>query len=391
MFRLENFLDLRTLAFNNLVTGIVFGIGLLLYAQVNKTLKGLTRQAVGFLLLSIGFLLLGMRGIVADFLSIIVSNALVALGFYFTCQSVLSFLAVERKNFGRFSLVLITLVAICFVYFTYLSPSVNTRIFIISAFVSILSFYSYFTLKGIRVSSGQIFLTVFRFVFLAMAALFSARGIFSLTEHRISDFMNAGTWHGLSFIAFELMFIIVALSTSGLANARLSKDLETQATLDPLTGLNNRRSLNKSAELELARCKRSGNIFSLVLIDIDYFKSINDNYGHQAGDKVLVEFASWLRSKVRTSDFVARFGGEEFVILLNDIDAQLLIQIAQELNEKIIKKKFQLNECNSMNITISIGVASSEETELDWSTILSVADKRLYRAKENGRNRVVWK
>ena len=331
-----------------------------------------------------------MRGIVADFVSIIISNGLVALGFYFTCRSVLAFLGVERKYFDHTSLVLMILVVISFVYFTYLSPNVNIRIFIISAFVSILSFYSYFTLKEFKAVSGQVFLTVFKFVLLGMGVVFLARGVFSLNEHRISDFMNAGTWHGLSFIAFELMFIIIALSTSGFANARLSKELETQATLDPLTGLNNRRSLNKNAELELARCKRSGNIFSLVLIDIDHFKSINDNYGHQAGDKVLVEFASWLRSKVRSSDFVARFGREEFVILLNDIDAQLLIQIAQELNEKIIKKKFQLNECNSMNITISIGVASSEETDLDWSTILSVADKRLYQAKENGRNQVVW-
>jgi diguanylate cyclase (GGDEF)-like protein len=387
---LESILDLRTLAYNNLITGIVLGVGMLLYANVNKPFSALRYQGIGFILFSLGFLLLGMRHFVDEFVSVILANSLAAVGFFLTCDSVLRFLEVNRENYHRISFFLLVLLLVGFIYFTYIDSNINARVFIISAFVSALSLLLFLEMRNKETDFGRPFFIVLKYILLLMGLVFLARGLFSLNEQPINNFMNASTWHGISFIAFEVMFIIIALSTTGLANAKLAKELEMQAIIDPLTGLNNRRALNREVKLELSRCKRSDRTFSLVLIDIDYFKSINDNYGHQTGDKVLIEFSKWLTVKVRTGDFVARFGGEEFVILLNDVDSSLLIKVAKELTKKISEHQFQIDQKTFHRITISIGVASSQELGYDWSKLLEAADKRLYSAKSNGRNQVVW-
>jgi diguanylate cyclase (GGDEF)-like protein len=370
--------------------GVVFGVGLLLYARVNSSLVEIKSLGLGFILISCGFLLLGIRHFVPEWISVITSNLLVASGFFYTGLGVLKFLNYDTTQYSRLSSILGSALVVAFIYFTYIFPSINSRIFAISLFISILSFYYYYSIRSIESIGGRLFLNGLILTYLFMGVLFLLRGIFSFIEVPITDFMHAGIWHGLSFLSFELMFIVIAMAISGISNARLSADLETQATIDPLTGLYNRRALNQQALLDLERCKRNGSVFSIMLIDIDYFKSINDTYGHQVGDNVLIELADWLKSKIRSSDFAARFGGEEFVILLNDIDKKLLSEIAIEICNAVAKRPFLLDESGSKHLTISVGVASSEELNLDWSQLLSLADKRLYKAKENGRNQVVF-
>ncbi len=166
-----------------------------------------------------------------------------------------------------------------------------------------------------------------------------------------------------------------------------NKQLNTLAATDPLTHIRNRRSFFDIAEKYYSIAVRTKEQLSVMMIDIDYFKSVNDKYGHAVGDEVLKEFANVTKRQLRDSDLFARYGGEEFVIVLPNTG----IEGAEKLADKIrhtIASHYLVTEKGEIQITISIGVSalSGHDTSLD--DILSRADKALYRAKENGRNRI---
>ncbi len=169
--------------------------------------------------------------------------------------------------------------------------------------------------------------------------------------------------------------------------AGLESELREQAIRDPLTGLYNRRFLNETIEREFERARRNQQPLSIVMIDIDHFKSINDNYGHLSGDACLEMLATLLRQTTRKADIACRFGGEEFLLLMPGAEPEMAAQRAEEL---------RLLFANSMppaqvrtKITISIGVASYPVHGTNYTDIISKADEALYIAKNHGRNRVV--
>jgi len=163
------------------------------------------------------------------------------------------------------------------------------------------------------------------------------------------------------------------------------KIANTQALRDTLTGLPNRQAYNERLETELARWRRYSSPLSLVVWDIDYFKNINDSYGHKAGDKVLLLIAKQLSENCRTTDFISRFGGEEFTMLLPNTDGQSALILANQLRRTIEKTGFNASGA-SVDITISCGVTEFLPDDTDESAF-ERADQALYQAKEEGRNR----
>lgn len=155
---------------------------------------------------------------------------------------------------------------------------------------------------------------------------------------------------------------------------------------DKLTNIYNRVKLDNSLQDELNRALRYNKIFSIILIDIDFFKKVNDNFGHQIGDDVLKEIAQILSKNIRASDILGRWGGEEFLIICPETDVIGAYELAIELNLKIKNNKFS----TYFNIvTLSMGIASYEKGIKIYDTIISNADKALYQAKEQGRDRVI--
>ena len=128
--------------------------------------------------------------------------------------------------------------------------------------------------------------------------------------------------------------------------------------------------------------------FSLILIDIDFFKKFNDKYGHQAGDAVLKHVAKTLKSSVRSEDLVCRYGGEEMAIILNNVNKEIAIKTAQKICDAIASRNYELTPEITVNITISLGVASYPDNGKTPEELIEYADKGLYKAKENGRNQV---
>lgn len=175
-------------------------------------------------------------------------------------------------------------------------------------------------------------------------------------------------------------------TTSISENDRLTRELHFIASTDELTGLPNRRDMTARLEFEVKRGKRSQSEFSIILADIDYFKKINDNFGHDVGDHVLTEFASVFSSRFRSTDKVGRWGGEEFLVILPNTGLQEAIMLAGEVRKSVSQSSLIPNMPNRL-VTMSAGVSSSKEIK-EISELLKLADNRLYEAKDAGRNRI---
>ena len=170
-------------------------------------------------------------------------------------------------------------------------------------------------------------------------------------------------------------------------NKALQAQLAEQAMRDPLTGCFNRRVLSDTLPIELARARREGYPISIVMLDIDHFKTINDTYGHAAGDQTLQVLGNILRTAFREGDHVYRMGGEEFLVILPGVEAATAALRLNHLRETV--ENIQLPfEGLSVHITLSIGISVYPNNGATLDDLINKADKALYKAKDAGRNRV---
>ena len=163
--------------------------------------------------------------------------------------------------------------------------------------------------------------------------------------------------------------------------------LEELATTDPLTGLANRKQIMASLELQMEGFCRHGTNFSLLMLDIDFFKKVNDTYGHQAGDSVLVEIASILGTILRALDTAGRYGGEEFVVILDTADQEQAVQSAERIRRAVERHVFSWHG-HELRITVSVGASTIHPNDETVNSLIARVDEALYRAKSEGRNRV---
>jgi diguanylate cyclase (GGDEF)-like protein len=225
---------------------------------------------------------------------------------------------------------------------------------------------------------------------------------------------RAGFWFTLVFLCISLAIFAVKIAETGdvyaiaaIANVVLcaacifglshayevtreqaEARLRALALRDPLTGLCNRAGLSEAFQLQRAQADRYGTPLSTVLLDLDHFKRINDEYGHETGDKVLVAFADCLKDALRESDLACRLGGEEFALLLPRTGLEEATQIAERLRSAIAAARCEHNG-HAISITATLGVAELEATSEDLQSLLARADERLYRGKNAGRDRVM--
>lgn len=183
-----------------------------------------------------------------------------------------------------------------------------------------------------------------------------------------------------------------AITRVGRAYNRVRMQLASMVLIDPLTGCLNRRGLDQSLARETARAARAGSMVSLLALDVDHFKNVNDSYGHIAGDAVLREFGGLLKHTARAGDMVARTGGEEFTILLPDTDPEGALHTATRICDTVRSHQFMVNG-KRLYLTISVGLVSMARVGSDAASanLKERADEALYAAKRAGRDRVrVW-
>lgn len=170
-----------------------------------------------------------------------------------------------------------------------------------------------------------------------------------------------------------------------------SRDFEHQyklATTDGLTELYNHRYFQEQMKSNVENSKRYGNEFSMIILDIDFFKKFNDTYGHQSGDAVLRQVAQTLKKSVRATDIACRYGGEEMSIILPNTGKNVAHSTAEKICERVSSNKFKLQGDKEVSVTISLGVSTYPHDGQTPSELIEAADKRLYNAKNNGRNQV---
>jgi diguanylate cyclase (GGDEF)-like protein len=200
------------------------------------------------------------------------------------------------------------------------------------------------------------------------------------------------TRQGESFTARELRLLRIYCNQAAvvLENAIVHERVENLAATDGLTGLFNRRYFDSAFARELSRCDRSSSSLALLMVDVDHFKSFNDTYGHAMGDLVLKKVAGMLSSGIRKADVLARFGGEEFVVILPNVTPQGALESAERLRESVAAAPIHPGGPRK-RVTVSIGAALFPADAQDSASLLKAADEALYEAKRLGRNQVVAK
>ena len=191
-------------------------------------------------------------------------------------------------------------------------------------------------------------------------------------------------WIASSIIGILAYYISNYMNTS----IKLLNKLEQESTLDFLTGLNNVRQYDNALNQSFANVKTKNEHLSILIIDIDFFKKVNDTYGHLAGDSVLQQLGVVLSTASRSFDIVSRIGGEEFSVILPDCQSQHALEVAERLRVAVEIHEFILPDNLKINICISIGAATYPENVCDLENLVSQADIALYSAKRSGRNRV---
>ena len=186
----------------------------------------------------------------------------------------------------------------------------------------------------------------------------------------------------------ELLEVLGNQAATSIANAKLYGEIERLAVTDGLTGLFNHRHFQETLAQEFNRLERFSEPISLLIIDIDHFKKINDTYGHPVGDAVLKKVSGIIRKTIRNIDIPARYGGEEFAVILLGTDTNGALKMAERLRKSIADAKFS-SEQNAFSVTVSIGISTHAKEMRKKEDLVEQADKALYHAKRTGRNRSI--
>jgi len=224
-------------------------------------------------------------------------------------------------------------------------------------------------------------ITLLEFVLITCVYLYMGYPIYAGDTYSVRNFVQLM----VMFSPFLLVGYLTTMLSADVQYAR--KMLELLAATDELTGVHNRRSLSDALQRELNRAARLDKPFSLLQIDADNLKHINDNYGHEAGDKLLKTLCDIIEDCSRKSDTLARTGGDEFVLLLSGIDGDHAVVIAERIRKAVTNSAFDMKGIQ-VSSTVSIGIASFPADSENIEELINLADQAMYQSKQNGRNKV---
>lgn len=349
-------------------------------AYLIRTYKGVGTALLGNLSIAIGFFLNMLQGILPDWVSIVLANFLLLQGPNLFQIAFSRFLGQTYSKKIIVALSLVTLAIL--IYFTHYSYNTAARIIGVSFCIGTSIFIAVYKLWKARKEPYRfsIWLTI---VPLSVYGLFLYVRIFGTIANPPETSFSNTPFQTLTFL---LLFVISFLWTLGfilMVSQRLQTDLWDLANTDALTRLPNRLAAQNFLEREYARKLRKGDEFSILMIDIDNFKQLNDTHGHAIGDQALIATASLFSSAIRKQDIAGRWGGEEFLVILPETS----LQDARALAERLRSESSAVELKKHLKITLSIGVSSSQDCD-STDEILKKADDALYVAKET-RNTVV--
>lgn len=372
-----------------LVVANFFGLlcALVLWVQARsfpEDIEGLRDWALAVVLIGFAAGLTSMRGIWPDAVTIILASGLSLFGQFLLIAGLLRYSG--RQPVWRPILDFMVAALIVITGLTYGSHHYQGRIFIMSlAHIGFFSFGAVLAWRAVPKGFGNRFLGA---CFLAGAAVAIWRlATLSAGIDEADDVFDHNLIQQVYLGMFSLGVLGLSIGFILLANERLRVELEFMATRDPMTGAFNRRAFFTRASIEWARAMRSGAPLAVITSDIDFFKKVNDTFGHHIGDRVIKDYARRAQQQLRIPDILARFGGEEFVILLPDTGIAEARQVAERIRKEIETQR----DKGLPTYTVSLGVSIAQGKvgdAADIEVLIAEADAALYRAKQGGRNRV---
>lgn len=350
-------------------------------------IQGLRHWAAGLLLLVVAAVCYSARnnGPVFGNIIIMMANAALLCGIGLAMIGTRVFYG-QRPQWWLFNLVW-TAGMLGIGYSLLINSNFSARVAIFSFLVAIFYFNQLWVI--IRHGEPHFSTKFFGALILFQALMVVTRGVLVLFGGEYTDLMRPGYFQSLYLATSNFMVLLLAVGFMTVATRRLQAILERRSTLDPLTQVLNRRGFADIYARERALLQRNRDHLTMLSIDLDFFKAINDSHGHLTGDRVLINIAAVIGKALRTSDHVARFGGEEFVVLLPGTGVERALGVAERIQIALripcedVKKGAMLPAC-----TVSIGIACQIDAEEDLDSLLMRADKALYAAKDGGRNRV---
>jgi diguanylate cyclase (GGDEF)-like protein len=342
------------------------------------SIRGVGAWALAPLLWLASTVLFSARGFIPDWLSLVLANQLLVLGTVTYYMGTRSFMG--RPSTWRIWSRVMAGTTLVFIWLTYWMPHYGLRVgFFTVAMGTVYAAQLRFMLRH----GGRNFPVRLVEVVLALHMGVLAVRLGSIMAGRAgADLMEPSLFQTLYIGAYVLTVLMLSIGAVLMATDRLRTELEHLATHDSLTQTLNRRALLQRCEDELERAQRYGNGPSIMMLDLDNFKSVNDTHGHQHGDAVLVHFAERTRQVLRRADRLGRYGGEEFMVLLPDTQGVAARNVAQRIHAALATG-------HPLDCEVSIGLASWAGPGETLDGMLARADAALYRAKEQGRNQTV--
>lgn len=380
-------LDVKTVIFLSSIAAIVMGISILGTAQNYPHIKGVTKWAWGCAVQSLAWILIFLRGSISEFFSVIVAYTLLLLSMTFFYHALTSFKG--KKFSSHIFYPLIALSSLLLSFFTYVYYQSLMRTLVIAVLGSILSFLcSYLLLrkKGETPKISERIMGLGFFV-IGMSPIITVLSIV-VNIYKIDLFFPNSIIQNLNFAFIFIAILILTSSFMLMINDKFMGEILRLATMDSLTGIYNRAAIEQLILKEIDRSKRYNLPMSLLLLDLDHFKKINDTYGHQVGDHTLQKLVETVSQVLRDHDLFGRFGGEEFTILLPETDLVNGHIVAERIRNIVDKTPIKTGS-KSFGLTISIGLATLNHQDDDFAELFRRADMGLYKAKQSGRNRVV--
>ncbi len=377
-------IDLRTVH----VTAAIFAslcLYLLLIQRSTPGLRGVRFVIYGYATSAVGMELLALHDHIPQFFSITVANCLLVLINVFVYWGIAELLHLRPPQRWLLPASVIP-TAVISLYFSYVHPDVSVRII----GISLLAVAQYSLIVHLLSGPGPLRVYMPRLGLSDLFSLYSVINIYRAWEAHLHDPRSLLTSTGTSIFSFLTPILIAVMTALGfiwLAMAQLQHELEMQSRTDALTGLLNRRALEQIGAAAIEQARRQSSALSLIILDLDRFKSINDEHGHDGGDVVLHHAARCLRDNLREVDHVARLGGEEFVAVLPGTSQARAAEVAENLRLSLARLTIE-HFSQEIRLSASFGVSTMLPTDTSWFEILRRGDRALYLAKEQGRDRV---
>ena len=384
MFPLLLSFDIKTLLVAVALATTLSAVTRILLWRTHPGIPGLGHWAGASVLGTMALLMIAMHNVVPEWLALSLAQMLIAMGFILMWDGFRRF--VGRAPLSRPILMVLIMFAIGLIVASNVLQSLTLRASSNALWIALLS-----TMVARELLSAarprEIAMRVSGWLYAISAMLFFMRGFAVAASDAIVDPWNPDGLVALLLFWWLCFTMGATLGMVLMASERLQKELDHQASHDPLTGALNRRALSMFAEKELARSRRNGQPLSVLMMDLDHFKAINDHFGHRGGDEILCRFVSASQRVLRTEDVFCRFGGEEFLALLPGIASEQALLVAERIRSAYRSEMENITVLSlPFNTTVSIGISQYRpEEEID--DVIRRADSALYQAKANGRNR----